>query len=139
MGPFIQIRSSRFPILPGEKEELINDGAYGKALAEHLREQLADRGYDAPFTCCEDWGWWVELKNAPFSFGVCVYSGQEEDGPIDFACNDGAAGPKIWSWKKFRFIDTTPWSKRLHEDLIAIFQTDEDIEIIGVTEEFPSL
>ena len=38
MGNFIHIRSSKFPILPGEKEELVNDGMYGKALAEYLRK-----------------------------------------------------------------------------------------------------
>ena len=33
MGKFIHIRSSKFPILSGEKEELVNNGMYGKALA----------------------------------------------------------------------------------------------------------
>ena len=72
MKTFIHIRSTRFPILPGEEEELLNEGTYGKALAEYLQAELAKRGYDAPFVCCEDWGWWVELK-APFTFGVCIY------------------------------------------------------------------
>jgi hypothetical protein len=51
------IRSSKFPILPSEKEELVNEGMYGKALAVFLQAQRTDRGYDAPFVCCEDWGW----------------------------------------------------------------------------------
>lgn len=33
MGPFIRIRSPKFPILPGEREELVNEGTYVKALA----------------------------------------------------------------------------------------------------------
>ncbi len=137
MDTFIHIRSSKFPILPGEKEELVNDGMYGKALAKYLQAKLSDRGYDAPFVCCEDWGWWVELRTAPFAFGVCIYSGPEEDGPVDFVCTDGATGPRKWCWKRFRFVDTSPWVKKLHEDLLAVFQADKDVEIVGISEGFP--
>ena len=137
MGKFIHIRSSKFPILPGEKEELVNGGMYGKSLAEYLRAKLGERGYDAPFICCEDWGWWVELKTAPFAFGVCIYSGPEEDGPVDFACTDGATGPKKWSWTTFRFVDTSPWVNKLHDDLMAVFHADDDVQIVGVSNEFP--
>jgi hypothetical protein len=139
MGRFIHIRSSRFPILPGEKEELVNDGMYGKALAEYLQSRLRERGYDVPFVCCEDWGWWVELRGAPFTFGVCIYSGPGEDGPVDFACTDGAPGPRKWSWKKLRVLDTSPWADKLHDDLMAIFRADDEVEIAGVTDEFPDL
>ncbi|MEQ1824731.1 MAG: hypothetical protein ABL921_02250 [Pirellula sp.] len=139
MGKFIHIRSSKFPILPGEREELVNDGMFGKALAEYLRLKLCERGYDAPFVCCEDWGWWVELKTAPFVFGVCIYSGPMDDGPVEFVCTDGATGPRIWSWRQFRFIDTSPWVDKLHDDLIAVFRADQEIEVIGVTDELPDL
>jgi hypothetical protein len=137
MGKFIHIKSSKFPILPGEKEELVNDGMFGKALAEYLQAKLTDRDYNAPAVCCEDWGWWVELKIAPFGFGVCIYSGPEEDGPVDFVCTDGAIGPRKWSWKRFRFVDTSPWVEKLHADLMAIFQADEGVELVGISEEFP--
>ena len=139
MGKFIHIRSSKFPILPGEKEELVNDGMYGKSLAQYLQFTLQERGYDAPFVCCEDWGWWVELKTAPFTFGACVYSGAEEDDPRNFACTDGVIGPKKWSWEKLRFVDTSPWVDKLLDDMVAIFHADEDVEIVGVSEEFPDL
>ena len=115
----------------------MNNGMYGKALAEYLQAKLRNRGYDAPFVCCEDWGWWVELKTAPFAFGACIYSGPEEDGPVDFVCTDGAAAPRKWSWKRFRFVDTSLWVEKLHEDLMAVLQADEDIEIVGLSEEFP--
>ena len=139
MSKFIHVRSSTFPILPGEQEELVNDGTYGKALAKYLQSRLRDRGYEVPFVCCEDWGWWVELKAAPFPFGVCIYSGPEERGPIDFVCTDGTLGNTKWSWRKLRFVETAPWVDQLHDDLIAIFQADEDVEIIGVTDRFPDL
>lgn len=139
MNRFIHIRSSKFPVLPGEKEELINEGMYGKALAAYLQSSLSERGYDAPFVCCEDWGWWVELKTAPFAFGVCIYSGPEKDGPVDFVCTDGASGRKKWCWKTFRFIETSPWVDQLFDDMMAIFEADHDVEIVAVTEEFPDL
>ena len=137
MDRFIHIKSSKFPILHGEEEELVNDGTYGKALAEYLQARLIDRGYDAPFVCCEDWGWWVELKTAPFPFGVCIYSSFEDDGPVEFVCSDGATAARKWSWAKLRFVDTSMWVRNLHEDLMAIFQADDEVETIGTSEEFP--
>ena len=125
MSKFIHIRSNKFPILPGESEECVNDGTYGKALAEYLQAKLRGRGYDAPFICCEDWGWWVELKNAPFAFGVCIYCGPEVDGILDLFCTDGAPSQRKWIWRTLRFVDTAPWVEKLHEDLMSIFRADD--------------
>lgn len=136
MGKFIHIRSSKFPILPGEKEELVNDGMYGKALAEYLQIELTKRDYHAPFVCCEDWGWWVELKTAPFGFGVCIYFLAEDNSQTDFICTDSTFGPRKWSWKKFRFVDTSSYVNKLQEDLKAIFLDDDDVEILGISDEF---
>jgi hypothetical protein len=138
MGKFIHIRSSKFPILPGEKEELVNEGIYGKALAEYLQGRLNERGYDAPFVCCEDWGWWVEVRGAPFPFGVCVYGRTDEANSLtEFVCTDGAVGPRQWSWRRFRFLDTTEWVERLHEELLSVFRADREVQTLGVIEEFP--
>jgi hypothetical protein len=137
MGKFIHIRSAKFPILPGEEEELVNEGMYGKALAEYLQGKLIALGYEAPFIICEDWGWWVELKNAPFGFGVCIYCWSESDEPLDFFCTDGAVGLKAWSWRKFRFIETAPWAEKLHEDLVSIFQADPEVQILSTSLDSP--
>jgi hypothetical protein len=137
MNKFIHVRSAKFPILPGEKEELVNDGMYGKALAEYLQAKLNARGYDAPFICCEDWGWWVELKSAPFTFGVCIYCGPEPSEILDLFCTDGAAGRTKWSWRRFRFVDTRPWAEKLHTDLISIFQSDADVVILSTSLDSP--
>lgn len=135
---FHHIRSSKFPILPGEEEELVNEGMYGKALAQYLQLKLLERGYEAPFICCEDWGWWVELKGAPFAFGVCIYSSPAEGSSLtEFVCADGALGSRRWSWRRFRFIDTIPYVRKLDQDLQAIFAADPDVEIVAVTDEFP--
>lgn len=137
MGKFIHIKSRKFPILPGEEEEIVNEGMYGKALAEYLQAKLSARGYGVPFVCAEDWGWWVELTNAPFSFGVCIYSEPNTDGPTQFVCTDGAVGPRKWSWKKFRFVDTSLWVARLHKDMVSVFEADKEVEIVGVSDDFP--
>ena len=137
MDKFIHIRSAKFAILPGEKEELVNEGMYGKALAAYLQGKLRERGYDAPFICCEDWGWWVELKTAPFTFGVCIYCGPERDGPLDLFCTDGATARRKWSWRRFRFIDTAPYVNKLHDDLVSIFQADRDVQVLSTALDSP--
>lgn len=131
MDTFIHIRSAKFPILRGEEEELVNEGTYGKAVAQYLQARLQERGYQVPFYCCEDWGWWVELKNAPFAFGVCIYSGPKRDRPIDFFCTDSIHGERKWSWSQFRFLNTNPWVQKLHQDMVAIFQADPEIELVN--------
>ena len=137
MDRFIHIRSPKFPMLPGEKEELVNEGMYGKALAHYLQGKLQERGYAAPFICCEDWGWWVELKTAPVAFGVCIYCGPQRDGPLDLFCTDGATARKQWSWRTFRWVDMSPYVDKLHDDLIAIFRADPDIQVISTALDSP--
>jgi len=46
-------------------------------------------------------------------------------------------GPRKWSWRKFRVVDTTPWVNKLRDDLLAIFDADADVQIVGMTDEFP--
>lgn len=139
MEKFIHIRSAKFLVLPGEEDELVNEGIYGKAVAQYLQAKLRDRGYDAPFFCCEDWGWFVKLKNAPFGFGVNIYCGPERDGLLDFFCTDAAVGPRQWSWRRFRFVDTMPWVERLHEDMVSIFRADPEVELISTDLDSPFL
>jgi hypothetical protein len=59
---FIHIKSAKFPVLPGEEDELVNGGTYDKALAQYVHSELKKRSYRIPFICCEDWGWWVEIE-----------------------------------------------------------------------------
>jgi hypothetical protein len=136
MDRFIQIRSAKFPIVQSEEEELVNEGTYGKALAEYVRRKLTDRGYVSPFVCCEDWGWWVELSGALFVSGVCIYSKPRDGQLVDFVCACEPSEGRKWSWRKFRFVDTSLWAVKLHNDLLEVFQADEDVQIVGVYNEF---
>ncbi len=140
---FIHIRSNQFPVLPEEPSEVVNEGNYGKSLALYLHERLKQRGYDTPGVCSEDWGWWVSLQGAPFTFGVCVYGAPQNDPNPEsqtmreFACSDGAPGDKVWIWRKLQSVPTADWVQRLHQDLLDIFRADPTIEIVSVSEEFP--
>jgi hypothetical protein len=131
VSPFIRIRSPKFAILPGEAEEIVNEGMYGKALAEYLAGKLREWGYEVPTYGCEDWGWWVELGGFPFWFGVCIYSAELDGGQLDLYVTDGAVAKRQWSWRRFRFVDTTDAAARLHADLVAIFRADPDVELLG--------
>lgn len=134
MPEFIHIRSKKFPILPGEEEELVNEGMYGKALSNYLQEKLQSKGYDVPFVCCEDWGWWVRLEGFPHSFGVCIYSNADVD---EFAVSLPPGKRRFWSWARFQFVDASPDFDALWEQLLDIFQNDAEIAVVGLTDEFP--
>jgi len=137
MKDFIHLRSAKFSELPGEAEEMLNPGTVGKALALHLQERLQANGRRAPFLCCEDWGWWLDLADVPFRFGVCIYSQPGEGEVMEFCCTDGAVAERIWQWRRFRFIDTAPWAEALHGELLAIFRDDPQVELLGSGPTFP--
>jgi hypothetical protein len=134
MTPFIHITSAKFSILPGEAEQIINEGTYGKALAEYLTVRLRDLGYSAPFFCCEDWGWWVELVGYPFTFGLCIYGRVCPDGSLEHYLSDGGRPARRWSWRHLRFVDTgvEVTAAVLRNDLVAIFRADPDVHVLAI-------
>lgn len=132
---FVHIRSPKFALMPGEKDEVVNEGIYGKALAIYLKEKLTLRGYAIPFYCCEDWGWRVHIDGASFLFGVCIYGwpvGETEQ--LDIWCTDSFHKPRKWSWRKWRFFDTAPLTTKLQRDLLQIFGSDPDVDILGTSD-----
>ena len=137
MPKFLQIRSDKFPILPGEEEELHNPETYGKGFALYLQSSLAEQAYDTPFICCEDWGWWVDIKLPNKAIGLCCYRHGEEDGMCELVCSPSPEGDRVWSWRHFRFIDLSKELRRLEGDLETLFVSDPDVEFIGSFDEFP--
>lgn len=135
--PFIHIKSAKFPVLAGEDEELVNEGTYGKALAQYLEARLAERGYSVPFICCEDWGWWVEIEGYPVVTGVCVYAmedlPQSEELVVAVAPEPGLRR----SWRRFRRVDTTEIATKLQATLVDVFTADPEVEVLGLPEIFP--
>jgi len=136
-NPFLHIKSAKFPILPGETEELVNEGTYGKALAEYLEAHLKQKGYEIPFICCEDWGWWVEIKGQPFALGCCVYGASDATDKQELCVTISRDAERRWSWLRFRFVDTTARVEQLFRDLKSILSNDPEIELLGCPEDFP--
>jgi len=131
VGPFLRVRSAKFTIMPGEDDDLVNEGMYGKSLAIYLQQELTKQGYEVPFYCCEDWGWWIELKGYPYTFGVCIYGQKLESGELDLYVTDGAVSNRVWSWRKFRFLDISETVAKLHRDLETIFRNDPEVRLLA--------
>jgi len=139
MEEFIHIRSGRLPISEGEDQELVNEGMYGKALGQYLRSKLEGFGYECSEPFCEDWGWAMYASCNGISTMICIYSDPTQEEPTDYACT--ADGPKRrWSWRRFRFVNSEPpkvWYQAFQERLLSVFREDPDVEVVGVTKEFP--
>ncbi|MBX9926814.1 MAG: hypothetical protein K2Y05_10690 [Hyphomicrobiaceae bacterium] len=133
----IYMSSTKFPILPGEKEELVNEGTYGKALAEYLAAKLRERGWEIPFVCCEDWGWWVTVSGQSFGLGLCCYGATDAADRPELYVTLSREGGRTWSWRKFRSIDTTARVDALFAEIKYILANDPDVRILGYPEEFP--
>lgn len=135
---FLHVRSPKFKILPGEDDELANEGMYGKSFALYLQTKLAENGFKTPCVVSEDWGWWVEVAELGFTCGIGVYGMQIDDTEdLDLCVTILTPKGKKWNWGKFRFIDVTPSIERLHETIRHICDADEDVTVVCESEEFP--
>ena len=158
---FIEIDAPHLCVMEGESEELCNDGIYGKALAQYLQSHLISLGYDVPCIVCEDWGWYVPAETSGFRIALCVYgfpqhnqeamatNSTDPDGaaidpyselpgtPLSLCVTIGTQPRKYWDWRKFRRIDRSHMIAKLMQDLISIFESDSQVAILGVTNEFP--
>ena len=137
MEKFIHIRSHKFQALPGEEEEIVNEGMYGKALCKYLQKELLKYNYESPTYYCEDWGWMLEIHNLPKGLDVCVYCDPEKNPPTEYVICNSALSDKKWSWKNFSYIDLKPFIEKLNKDLVEIFAADSQVELVQVTEEMP--
>lgn len=137
MSELFHIRSSKFPILPNEADELVNPGTYGKCFAEYLQHQLREKGYDCPFVCCEDWGWWVEVRLQDLKLGITCYREHDENRESGFVCGLSREPGKVWNWRRLRFLDATESLQSLRSDLRRILRDDPEITWIGAIDDFP--
>lgn len=137
---FIRVRSPRFAPRPGESTEIVNDGMYGRALGEYLTGKLLEKGHSPGNLCPEDWGWWLQLRSAPFSFAACIYciDGLEAE-PLTYAVTHSRFARRAWSWRRLRVVAVQPWVDQLREDLLDVFGADPAVELLGVFDEaFPA-
>lgn len=130
-GTCIEIRTRKFPILDGEKEEIVNEGIFGRAICIYLKERLLAKGLKVPFFCAEDWGWWLEVEDGDFKMGLCIYSDPDfQDFPQRYAIMSSLDSGKKWSWSKFRFIDISDQILKIFATVENIFCEDPEIESV---------
>lgn len=124
--------------MPGEEDEWINQGIYGKSFGLYLRDALQPYGYLVPRVVCEDWGWWVCVEKANFSSGLGIYGLRLGDTPdLDLCVTVLTPRGKRWSWGQFRFNDHTAEVDQLHQTIRRICDADPEITVIGESLEFP--
>ena len=125
------IETAKFPALDGEKDELVNEGMYGKALCTYLQAKLPLVGIQVPFFCNEDWGWWLQTERNGFRMGLCIYSdpGADPD-PERYALMPSFQAPRQWSWLRFRWIDQTQDELAIIGALERIFTSEVDIHAV---------
>lgn len=130
--------TNKFPILEGEDEEITNENMYGKALCLYLENNLPKVGFEVPFYCNEDWGWWLEIKNENFGMALCIYSDPEAEGnPESYAVLPSITSEKIWSWRKFKKISVKDDVLAITNKLVELFENDNEISSISRHNEFP--
>lgn len=134
----IEIHTKKFPILEGENEELINEGMYGKGLCQYIEKELPKNGLEVPMYICEDWGWWIEVKDSDFVLGLQVYSDSEPDeDPGKYAIMSSISKNKKWSWKKFRNEDVSHQVTKIMDILDSVFTDDPEIDLVKRHDDFP--
>lgn len=138
-NPFFHLRAPRLGVLPGEDDELVNEGLYGKALCVHLGEQLAAQGWTVGPPVAEDWGWWLDVgEGRRGRLGVCIHGRRlGDDTPELDLCVTVAPDPGARRRRSKRHEEVVQQVARLDADLRALFASDAEIDVLGVTDEFP--
>lgn len=134
----IEIHTGKFPILDGEEQELVNEGMYGKALCQYLERELPGSGLAVTRYLCEDWGWWIEVREGEFVLGLQIYADCEADeNPERYAIMSSVSEEKKWSWKKFRAEDMTDRVTRIMDRLERLLSADPEIRLVRRHDDFP--
>lgn len=134
----ITIETSKFPILEGEDEELLNERMYGKALCRYLESKLPALGIRVPSFNNEDWGWWLEVEQDGFAMALCIYSDPDATShPQKYALLPSIREPKRWSWSKFRHVDVSGDVLRVVDLVDRLFRNDSEIKVVERHDDFP--
>lgn len=137
-GTCIEIQSDIFPIMPGEDEEIVNAGMYGKALCVYLEKELPSFGLAVDFYCAEDWGWWIEISEKEFTLPLLVYTFEPIGNiPQKYYLQSSITDPKRWSWKKFKTIDISKNIISIIDKIENALLYDDEIYVVERYDEFP--
>jgi hypothetical protein len=134
----VKIETTKFPILDGEEEEIVNENMYGKALCLYLEKELPKAGIDVPFFCNEDWGWYLDVVDGDFSMALCIYSDPDADGnPQSYCIMPSIMDEKKWSWSKFRKIEVSSNVLQIMDKVTALLEKDTEIKSVTRHDDFP--
>lgn len=132
------IESKKFPILPGEDDEITNERMYGKALCQYLQSELPRAGIDVPAYCNEDWGWWLEVERGAFTMGLCVYSDPAAMGdPEKYALVPSIQHEKKWLWAKLKKVDVAKDVLELVDIVERVLKSDKEIPVVKRLDDYP--
>jgi hypothetical protein len=132
------IVTKQFPVLPGEKDEVVNERMYGKALCRYLQARLPSTGINVPFFCSEDWGWWLKVERQGFTMSLCIYSDPEAKGdPQRYALRPSMTTARQWSWRRLKKIDVSRDMLDLMTAVERLFRRDSEIQAVTRHDDFP--
>ena len=132
------IESKKFPIQPGEDQEITNERMYGKALCTYLQEHLPRAGINVPFFCNEDWGWWLEVEHGDFKLALCIYSDPDAEGnPEKYAIMPSIDKETKWSWTRFRKVNVSKEVLAVIDCVERTFASDTDVSAVTRHDDFP--
>jgi hypothetical protein len=132
------IETKKFPILEGEKDEIVNENMYGKALCKYLEAKLPSVGINVPFFCNEDWGWWVQTDRSGFKMALCIYSDPDANpNPERYALLPSIREEKKWSWSKFKSVEVSQDVLQTISAVEKIFRNDLDVSEVTRLDDYP--
>lgn len=132
------IESKKFPVMPGEDQEITNERMYGKALCQYLQAELPQAGLKVPAYCNEDWGWWLDIEHDTFKMGLCIYSDPTAaKDPERYALLPSIHQAKKWSWTKFKKIDVSKDVLGIIAIVERVLKCDKDITVVTRHDDYP--
>jgi hypothetical protein len=132
------IESKKFPVLPGEDQEITNERMYGKALCQYLQAALPQAGLKVPAYCSEDWGWWLDIERDTFKMALCIYSDPTAaKDPERYALLPSIHQAKKWSWTKFKKIDVSKDVLEIIAIVESVLKCDKDITVVTRHDDYP--
>jgi hypothetical protein len=132
------IETKKFPIMPGEDQEIANERMYGKALCQYLQSELPLAGIYVPFYCNEDWGWRLEVERGSFKMALCIYSDPAAaKDPDRYALLPSIQREKKWSWVKFKKVDLSKDVLEIIAIIERVLKSDKDISVVTRHDDYP--
>ena len=132
------LETVKFPRMPGEDQEIINPGCYGKALCQYLEAVLPGEGLGVAFFCAEDWGWWLEIESPFCNMGLCIYADSEAgQDPARYAILPSIQQARQWSWSKLRFMDRSQDVLAVMAIVERVLQHDAEISLVARYDDYP--